>query len=157
MNSNEQLIHHFYSSFQNKDVKAMQDCYTADATFSDPVFTNLDGAAVRSMWAMLIRAGKDMRLEFKNIKASESGATAEWEAWYTFSKTGNKVHNQIRASFLIEDGKIVNHTDQFNFYAWARQALGLTGLLLGWTTFMKNKISTTAMKNLEDFMVKNVV
>lgn len=157
MNPNEQLIHHFYSSFQNKDIKAMQDCYTADATFSDPVFTNLNGAEVRSMWAMLIRSGKDMRLEFKNITGSESGATAEWEAWYTFSKTGNKVHNQIKASFLIKNGKIVNHTDQFNFYAWTRQALGLTGLLLGWTAFIKNKISTTAMKNLKDFMGKNIV
>lgn len=152
MNADEQLIHHFYASFQRKDVQAMQDCYATDASFNDPVFTNLSAAEVRSMWAMLIKNGKDMRLEFKNIKGNENGATAEWDAWYTFSATGNKVHNHINASFIIKDGKIVQHTDHFNFYRWASQALGLMGKLLGWTNFLKKKISTTAKKNLQKFM-----
>lgn len=154
MNSNEQLIHHFYTSFQRKDVQAMQDCYAENAMFSDPVFSNLNSAEVRSMWAMLVNNGRDMRLEFKNIKGTENGATAEWDAWYTFSKTGNKVHNQIKASFMIENGKIVRHTDHFNFYKWASQALGITGKLLGWTSFLRNKISSTARKNLETFMTR---
>jgi ketosteroid isomerase-like protein len=153
MNSNEQLIQHFYTSFQRKDVQAMQDCYAVDATFSDPVFTNLNAAEVRSMWAMLLKSGKDMRIEFKNIKSNEDGATTEWDAWYTFSTTGNKVHNSIKASFLIGNGKIIKHTDHFDFYRWARQALGLTGILLGWTSFLRNKISTTAKKNLKSFML----
>lgn len=155
MNTNEQLIRHFYTSFQQKDVQAMQDCYAEDATFNDPVFINLNGAEVRSIWAMLIKNGKDMRLEFKNIKGSENGGTAEWDAWYTFSKTGNKVHNQIKASFLIKNGKIVKHTDHFSFYKWARQALGITGALLGWTGFLKNKIRKTGKKNLDNFMTRN--
>lgn len=156
MNSNEQLIHHFYSSFQQKDFTAMQDCYSADATFSDPLFTGLGAAEVRAMWAMLITNGKDMRMEFRNIHGTENGATAEWDAWYTFSATGNKVHNAVKASFLIENGKIIRHTDHFSFYRWARQALGLPGLLLGWTGFLKNKISTTAKRNLKSFMAGKV-
>ncbi|WP_316810384.1 nuclear transport factor 2 family protein [Pedobacter heparinus] len=154
MTANEELIRHFYTSFQQQDVKAMQDCYAAEATFSDPVFSHLNGGELRAMWAMLIRNGKDMRLEFKNIKGKENGATAEWDAWYTFSATGNKVHNRIKASFLIENGKIIEHTDQFSFYRWARQALGLTGMLLGWTAFLKSKISSTARKNLLAFMTR---
>jgi len=156
MNNNERLIHHFYTSFQHKDIQAMQDCYAIEATFTDPVFTNLNASEVRSMWAMLIKSGKDMRLEFKNIQSNEYGATAEWDAWYTFSATGNKVHNSIKASFLIENGKIIKHTDHFSFYRWAKQALGLPGLLLGWTNFLKNKISITAKKNLKSFMAGKV-
>jgi len=152
MTNNEQLIHHFYSSFQRKDVQAMQDCYAADATFSDPVFTNLNAAEVRSMWAMLLKSGKDMRIEFKNIRDDETGTQAEWDAWYTFSATGHRVHNCINASFIIENGKIIKHTDHFSFYNWAKQALGFTGLLLGWTSFIKNKIKAKARKNLENFM-----
>lgn len=155
MTINEQLIHHFYTSFQNKDVKAMQDCYADNASFDDPVFTGLNAPQVRMMWAMLLKSGKDMRIEFQNIKETKSGTTAEWDAWYTFSATGNKVLNHIKASFVIENGKIVKHTDQFSFYKWAKQALGLTGLLLGWTSFLKNKISTTAKKKLETFMSAN--
>lgn len=155
MTSNKQLIHHFYTSFQNQDVKTMQDCYADNASFSDPVFTGLNAQQVRMMWAMLLRSGKEMRIEFRNIKETKNGATAEWDAWYTFSATGNKVHNQIEASFVIANGKIVKHTDQFSFYKWAKQALGLTGLLLGWTHFLKNKISATAKKKLETFMSLN--
>nr|WP_068892742.1 nuclear transport factor 2 family protein [Pedobacter panaciterrae] len=152
MTSNEELIRHFYTSFQNKDVKAMQDCYADNATFSDSVFTNLNAKQVRSMWAMLIKSGKDMRIEFKNISGNQTGGSAEWDAYYTFSATGNKVMNQIKASFLIENGKITKHTDNFNFYKWAKQALGFIGLVLGWTTFLRNKIRTKAKGNLETFM-----
>lgn len=130
----------------------MQECYADQATFSDPVFSDLNARQVRAMWAMLLKSGKDMRIEFKNIRANENGGTAEWTAYYTFSVTGNKVINRIKASFVINDGKIIRHTDKFSFYKWARQALGFTGILLGWTAFLKNKISARAKKNLETYM-----
>lgn len=152
MNSNEQLIHHFYSSFQNKDIKAMQNCYAEHTSFNDSVFVDLNTEQVRAMWAMLLKSGKDLRIEFKNILETETGGTAEWDAYYTFSATGNKVINRIKASFIIENNKIISHKDQFNFYTWARQALGLTGILLGWTGFLKKKIRTKARKNLEKYM-----
>lgn len=152
MTSNEELIRTFYTSFQNKDVQSMQNCYADNATFSDPVFSNLNANQVRAMWAMLIKSGKDMRIEFKNISGNDTGGTAEWDAYYTFSATGNKVINRIKASFRIENGKITRHTDDFNFYTWAKQALGFTGLVLGWTSFLRNKISTKAKGNLETFM-----
>ncbi|WP_214227109.1 nuclear transport factor 2 family protein [Pedobacter sp. B4-66] len=152
MTTNEELIRHFYTSFQNKDIKAMQNCYADNATFSDPVFSNLDANQVRAMWAMLIKSGKDMRIEFKNISGNETGGSAEWDAYYTFSATGNKVINRVKASFLIENGKIIKHTDDFNFHTWAKQSLGFTGLVLGWTGFLRNKISTKEKENLEAFM-----
>ena len=152
MNANEQLIHHFYTCFKNKDFKAMQDCYADEAIFNDAVFKNLNAKEVKAMWHMLISKGKDFRLEFKNISATEHTAKAHWDAYYTFSATGRKVINRIDASFEIENGKIVKHTDNFNFHTWAKQALGPTGLLLGWTDFLNKKVSAQAMKNLENFM-----
>jgi len=130
----------------------MQDCYANDATFIDPVFVDLDSAETKAMWAMLITSGKDMRVEFRNIRETANGASAEWDAWYTFSKTGNKVLNRVNSSFDIRDGKIVAQRDRFNFYSWARQALGFTGLLLGWTPFLKRKIRSTARLNLKLYM-----
>ena len=155
MTQNEELIRHFYTSFQNKEVKAMQDCYADSASFSDPVFTNLNAKQVRSMWAMLIKSGKDMQIEFKNISGNDTGGSAEWDAYYTFSATGNKVVNRVKASFIIENGKITKHIDNFDFHTWAKQALGFTGLVLGWTTFLRNKISTKAKGNLEAFMASS--
>jgi ketosteroid isomerase-like protein len=155
MNSNEQLITTFYTSFQNKDYKGMQECYAGNATFSDPVFASLNAKQVKAMWEMLLKTGKDLKLEFKNVSADEHKGSAEWIAYYTFSKTGNKVVNRIKASFVFENGKILKHTDRFDFYTWAKQSLGFTGLLLGWTPFLKNKIRKTAMQNLDNFMRSN--
>ena len=155
MNANEKLITKFYTCFQNKDYKGMQACYTDDATFSDAVFVNLDAKQVRAMWEMLLRTGKDLALEFKDVSANEIKGGATWIATYTFSRSGNKVVNFIKAEFLFESGKIKKHTDHFNFYTWARQALGMTGVLLGWTSFLKQKIRDTAAKNLKEFMEKN--
>jgi len=153
MNKNEQLIHLFYSSFQSRDVKTMQACYGDDATFSDPVFNGLNAKEVCAMWEMLLKSGKDLRIEFGNVRASQHGATANWDAYYTFSTTGNKVVNRITASFTIEHGKIVKHQDNFSFYTWSKQALGITGLLLGWTGYLKRKIRTKARKNLDAYMM----
>ena len=154
MNANEQLIKHFYTCFQNMDYKGMQNCYADHATFNDAVFKDLNAAQVKAMWEMLITSAKDFKIEFSNIQADEKTGKAHWDAYYTFSKTGNKVVNRIDATFEFENDKIVKHTDDFNFYTWAKQALGTTGLLLGWTSFLKSKVQTNAMANLTNFMKK---
>jgi limonene-1,2-epoxide hydrolase len=155
MNENEQLIHQFYIAFQQKDYLTMQQCYSDNATFSDEVFINLNSNETKKMWQMLILNGKDLELNYKNISANEKNGSAEWIATYTFSLTKRKVTNYIKAEFEFENGKIVKHKDTFNFYNWAKQALGFTGLLLGWTSFLKNKVQQTASNNLKKFMVKN--
>lgn len=152
MNTNELLIQKFYTCFQNKDFKGMQDCYSDNAIFNDAVFKNLNSSQVKAMWEMLIKNGKNLRLEFNRIKATETNGAAHWEAYYTFSKTDNKVINRIDATFTFENGKITSHTDTFNFYIWAKQALGISGVLLGWTPFLKNKVQKTAMESLNKFM-----
>ena len=46
----------------------------------------------------------------------------------------------IDASFSFEDGLIADHRDAFDLYAWARQALGPVGVLLGWSPPVQGKI-----------------
>ena len=155
MSQNEELIENFYTCFKNKDYKGMQACYADNAIFNDSVFVNLNAAKVKAMWQMLILTARDLDIEFSNITADGRFVHAHWDAYYTFSKTGKKVINSIDATFEIENGKIIKHTDKFSFYSWARQALGITGILLGWTDVIKTKIQTTAKKNLEKFMSIN--
>lgn len=152
MNSNEQFITNFYKAFQQKDYKAMQSCYADNATFSDEVFVNLNSIEVKAMWEMLIKRGKDLQLEFKNVKANEKTGSAEWVATYTFSATGKKVVNHIYASFELENGKIIKHIDRFSFYKWASQVFGFPGVILGWTPFLKQKVRKQAMKSLNEFV-----
>ena len=46
--------------------------------------------------------------------------TAQWEARYTFTRTGRTVLNRIEATFTLEDGLIRTHRDGYSFWAWAR-------------------------------------
>lgn len=154
MTANEQLIHRFYTAFQQKDFKTMQESYADNAVFNDAVFRNLDAQQVRAMWQMLISRSGDMVLTFDNIEEKGNKVTAYWEARYTFTATGKKVVNKINAEFEIENGKIVKHTDTFNFYKWAKQAFSSGGLLLGWTNFFKEKVRQTAKKKLDSYMKK---
>src|SRR5688572_22143160 len=110
MNTNEQLINRFYTSFKNKDYRGMQSCYADYIVFSDNAFPNLEGKQAGAMWHMLIAGGKDLALTFDSVTANDKTGTANWTATYTFSLTGNKVVNHIHAEFEFENGKIIRHT-----------------------------------------------
>ncbi|MGH8673973.1 MAG: nuclear transport factor 2 family protein [Burkholderiales bacterium] len=154
MHKNAELIERFYTAFRKRDAATMAGCYHPDVEFSDPVFTDLKGARAGAMWRMLCERGKDLRVEFSDARADDRTGTAHWEAWYTFSGTGRKVHNVIDASFEFKDGLIVRHTDRFDLHRWAGQALGITGKLLGGTSFLQGKVRTKAAKSLDDYVAK---
>ena len=139
----------FYAAFARRDAEAMAACYADDASFSDPAFPDLRGEAVRDMWRMLCARGKDLRIEHRVVEATAGRARVHWEAWYSFSATGRKVHNVIEAELEVRDGLIVRHRDDFSFPRWARQALGAPGLLLGWTPLLRRKVQQQAAKALE--------
>ncbi len=105
------------------------------------------------MWHMLCESGTDLAVTFsRDIRADEAHGTAHWEATYTFSASGRKVHNIIDAEFDFSNGQIIRHRDRFDFWRWSRQALGSTGLLLGWTPFVRRKVRATAARRLEKFI-----
>lgn len=151
-NGHETLVRKFYDAFARKDFLTMQSCYHPDARFSDPVFPNLSAKEVKAMWQMLLTSSKDLRIEYSSVVADQSKGSCHWEAWYTFSRSGRPVHNIIDASFEFRDGLIFRHTDHFNFYRWSRQALGLSGIILGWTPLIQSKVRATAAKSLAKFV-----
>jgi len=153
MNGNAQVIQRFYSAFQKLDYATMQSCYSDDIIFNDPAFGILEGPEAKAMWEMLCKNAKNFSLSFSNIQLlDEEYATCDWVANYTFSKTGRKVANKIKAHMRLQDGMIIEHTDQFDIWKWSRQALGLPGILLGWSGYLKNKIRSNARKSLGKFM-----
>lgn len=150
VNEEKALIQTFYQAFQQKDYQTMANCYHPDAYFRDQAF-ELNGSQIGAMWHMLCERGKDMTMTF-SVTGDKGKVTAHWEPKYHFSQTGNFVHNIIDAEFEFRDGKIIKHIDTFSFWNWSRQALGIPGLLLGWTPFLQRKVSQMAMKNLDKFI-----
>ena len=150
MNAQAELISSFYQAFARRDFRAMGACYHRDVHFSDPVF-DLHGDQARLMWQMLCTRGRDLEVVFRDVRAEGDRGSAHWDATYTFSATGRKVLNRIDAAFTFRDGLIVRHQDSFDFYRWARQALGLPGLLLGWSRLLRGKVRAQAAKGLAAF------
>ncbi len=152
---NSEVISKFYTAFQQLDHQTMNSCYSGDIVFNDPAFGLLRGDEAKYMWEMLCKNAKDFSLTFSNIQLiDEEYATCNWVATYTFSKTGRKVVNYIKAYMKLKDGKIIEHSDAFKLSNWAAQALGFKGVLFGWTGFMKRKIQQNARKSLIAFIEK---
>ena len=150
MTPNENTITKFYTAFANGNAKEMCECYHPNIKFRDPAFGLISGKEVCQMWEMLIKRSKgSLKIEFSDVEANEYMGSARWIASYRFSKTNRKVVNSIAAKFHFQDGLIIKHTDDFDIWKWSKQALGITGLLLGWTGFMQKKIQEQARRSLK--------
>ena len=147
------IIEKFYTAFDKLDADSMVECYHTEIVFEDPAFGKLKGERAKRMWRMLcnLQKGKDFKITFSEIAFENGKGTAKWDAYYTFSQTGRKVHNVIFASFEFKDNLIVKHTDDFNLHSWAKQAMGIKGLLIGRTAFFKSKLQDKTNKMLDKF------
>ena len=152
MHPHEQLVRNFYAAFAQRDATGMAACYHPAIVFSDPAFPLLKGAEAGAMWEMLCHRGKDLQITLVSASADAEGGKAHWDAVYTFSQTGRKVHNQVDALFAFRDGKIVRHIDRFSFWRWSSQALGPLGLLLGWSWPVKVLVRKNAQASLDQWM-----
>ncbi|MES2305809.1 MAG: nuclear transport factor 2 family protein [Gemmatimonadota bacterium] len=152
MHANAQRIATFYDAFGRRDADAMVACYHPQVEFSDPVFGELRGARAGAMWRMLCARGKDLRVVARDVDADDRLGRAHWDAWYTFSGTGRQVHNAIDAEFEFRDGLILRHHDHFDLWRWSRQALGITGALLGWSSLVRGKIQRQATASLDRYI-----
>jgi ketosteroid isomerase-like protein len=151
---NDELVQRFYDAFARLDGEAMAACYTPDAHFSDPVFTDLRGREPGAMWQMLTGRAKDLEVTLVEHEAGDERGSAHWLADYTF-RTGRKVHNDVHAEFSFKDGLIAEHQDSFSFHAWARQALGPMGLILGWTPIVRGNVQGEARSGLDEFLTRS--
>lgn len=155
MHPNAALIDEFYRAFSQRDHEAMAACYLPKATFSDPVFPDLKEDEVTSMWRMLCERGTDLEVNWGDVDADDGRGSARWDARYTFTATGRKVHNQIRSEFVFRDGKIAEHRDHFDFYRWSRMALGPLGIALGWTPLVRRRVQQQADRQLRKFIASS--
>jgi len=145
------VIERLYAAFDRRDPDTMAACYAPAARFSDPVFGTLVGSRIGMMWRMLCLRATDLRVECGPVRSEGGLLRADWQAWYTYSATGRRVHNRIAATFVVEQGLIRRHDDVFDLSRWARQALGITGLLLGWTPPVRRAIRRRALRALDAF------
>jgi ketosteroid isomerase-like protein len=154
MHPHARLIEQFYTSFGKRDAEAMVACYHADIVFSDEVFPRLEGSRAAEMWRMLLARSIDLAIDFSGVAADVASGRAHWDARYTFTKTGRHVLNQVDATFEFRDDKIVRHVDRFDFWRWSRQALGVPGVVLGWTPLLRTAVRRQAAEQLDAWLAR---
>ena len=154
-NSPLKVANKFYTAFKDCRGEIMSSYYHPNAKFSDPIFPNLNGGEVGSMWQMLCKNAKDLELKFSIISSNSTSAEIHWQASYTFSSTGKYVVNNIQAKMKVVDGLIVEHVDNFSFWKRSKQAFGPLGMIIGWTPFFKKKVQNTAAQSLKKYSSKN--
>ena len=152
ISSGRELLERFYEAFGRGDGAAMAACYTPDARFSDPVYPELSGAEIGAMWRMLTGRAQDLRIEVRDLDADNSKGQATWMARYLFGAERRPVVNLVRSSFQLSDGLIAAQRDSFEFHAWAAQALGVKGRLLGWTPMVRNAVRADAAQRLQRYL-----
>ncbi len=152
--ANAALITRFYEAFQRLDGEAMSACYSDDAVFSDPAFGELRGDEIGDMWRMLTERAQDFSVVFDDVHAGGDAGSANWVASYVFTQSGRKVVNRVQSRFRFRDGRIVEQRDTFDLWKWTRQALGIKGVLLGWTPFVAGAIRRQARKGLDAYRAR---
>jgi len=154
--TNQEQIEAFYTAFAAGDADGMVEHYHDDIIFSDPAFGILKGERAKAMWHMLVeRAGGKNKVTYSDVRASGKTGGARWTAKYVYGPKKRPVTNEVTASFIFKDGKIIEHHDDFNLHTWAKQALGVPGLLMGWTGFMRKKVQKTTNRLLDAYLKKS--
>ena len=151
----ESVARNFYTAFQQKDAKGMIENYHQDLQFEDPAFGKLSYHETCAMWQMLCAGATDLTIEYAIMKSEDQYIETRWVAEYSFSKTKRFVRNDILAQMKFKDGKIIQHTDIFDLYKWAKQALGLQGWLLGGTALFRKKMHEQTKRQLANYMEKS--
>jgi hypothetical protein len=148
------VVTRFYEAFKARDPATMGACYADTATFSDPIFPDLDAAGVRAMWSMLLSRGSELALTYEILEETPTSARIKWIAHYTMSSTGHQVENHVETAMGIANDRIVTQVDDFVFWRWAKQALGWRGRLLGWAPTLRGKVQAQAAKGLTAFRTR---
>jgi len=153
---NKALINQFYTAFVAGNAEQMANCYHDEIVFEDPAFGQLKGERAIAMWRMLLSNNEaNLKVKYSYVEANEKTGSAQWIANYNYGPQKRAVENHVKASFEFKDGKIIKHTDVFDLWKWTRQALGVSGYVLGWSPFMRNKIQEKTNALLDKFMAKN--
>ncbi len=156
-NARRNTLTRFYNAFAHLDPATMAQCYAPQVRFEDEVFTLEGRNQVMALWSMLCESldanGRaDWKLNFRIESVDADSARLHWSARYPFGKQRRPVDNQIDARFRFDDaGLIVHHQDSFDFWRWSRQALGLSGLLLGWSPLLRRKVRASALVGLNRY------
>jgi ketosteroid isomerase-like protein len=151
---NVALVERLFAALNRHDHDAMAGCYDNDqATFHDIAFHLERKPEIHDMWRMICEGESGIEVNVKRIDADAERGEARVLDRYRFGrdkarrKEGQLVVNEITSRFRFRDGRIIEHVDECDERAWAKQALGgPIGWIAGRSRFVRSLSATAKLK-----------
>lgn len=128
-----EVVREFFDAFSNADAKAyerdmatLERLYAPDVKWKDTIFRFDDRAGTMGMWRILLARGADSKFSYRILSTDGDKVTVNWLADYKVF--GRPVHNDVMATLVVRNGRIVAHEDVYSWEKWARQAFPLGGV-----------------------------
>lgn len=149
-NTPQETIMAFFEAYSRRNTGDMCNRYSSLIYYSDPVFGLLKDEQVIKMWQFRVANSNELSLIYGNISdRGDNYYTCEWTATYRFAPTGKKIIHKAKAYMKVEDGIITEHSDAYSFYKWIRQAYGISGWILGWSSVYKKRVRKKLLEQLQ--------
>ena len=142
MNELQEFLKYYqrkYSGISTSNSNIVTDFYTA--------LGNSDYESLRELY--------DISVKYEIINESKDWIHTEWTISYLLEVTGRRVILNEKGFFRIEDGKIVEHRDEYDFWSWSSQGLGFVGKCFGWLNWFKLRVKVQAKRTIDVFMKLN--
>jgi len=118
----------FYDAYCKGDMATLEKLYDPKVKWSDTITSFGDREGTMGMWRAL--AASHASYSYRIVSAQGDKVVVNWLADYQL--LGNPVHNDVMATLVIKDGRIVQHTDAYSWDRWAAQVFPRLGALSSW-------------------------
>src|SRR5581483_7186910 len=102
---NVDIANRFYTAFCTRDDDTLESLYSPDVKWKDTITSFDSREGVMGMWRALAKS--DAKFTYKIVSAQGDQVVVNWLADYHLF--GQPIHNDIMATLVIQDRKIVQH------------------------------------------------
>jgi len=141
-----------------RDYEKMANLWHPEYTFADPAFPDLNTLRSRAMFHMFITNRDKSKMVVTHTTAAIPGPEENtYVTTYTcdYLYGAAPVHNEIRATIEVKDGKIWRQVDEFPLATWAKQSLGIMGSALKLVGMLDGVVKKKAAERLDGWCAKN--
>jgi ketosteroid isomerase-like protein len=138
------LVEQLFLALREGETDALLSRYAEHVRIEHPLLGVLDRDEFAAALRSFARRSPGHSLTYAIEDAEGDRVEASWRLNHLFHETGRLVAISGASVFVLAAGRIVRQTDRFDRRDWARQALGLTGLVLsflpGWRAFLRREL-----------------
>jgi len=144
---NTEKVKEFYEALSRNDYEALIRLYHPDATYTDELFS-FKGKEIHALWYAATRPAMKLEVECLAIEEVNDRVQTKWKMGYTLDVINSRIELEEIGIFVFEGEKIMEHSDEYNFREWCTQAFGIIGTLLGWSSWLRNRVRKQARKSV---------